>query len=112
MKKSSAGGATELQSSSPQPTVKTTEASTTPVRDKRCVRAFTNPFQKLVNGVVTVPSGKEVYRDAHLGLLQQKMLADKDSTQDEVLSKLWDALDDETQDHWEKEANQSIPTSE
>ncbi|KAK1215334.1 hypothetical protein PQX77_022059 [Marasmius sp. AFHP31] len=66
----------------------------------------------LVNGMLTVTTGREAYGDAHPGLVEQAVLADKDGDHDCVLSKLWEALDAEAQEHWEKVAAQSIPMSQ
>ncbi|KAK1216489.1 hypothetical protein PQX77_020884 [Marasmius sp. AFHP31] len=85
----------------------------TPVlKEQLCIRALTNLFNRLVNGVLTVTTGREAYGDTHPGLVEQAVLVDKDSDHDRVLSKLWEVLDAEAQEHWEKVAAQSIPTSQ
>ncbi|KAL0070338.1 hypothetical protein AAF712_002526 [Marasmius tenuissimus] len=82
------------------------------LRDQIQVKAFTNLFNKPVNGILTMKNGREPYRDANLDSLERTLMAEEDADADEVTSRMWDALDVKTQEHWEKVAAEGLPILE
>ncbi|KAL0562763.1 hypothetical protein V5O48_019316, partial [Marasmius crinis-equi] len=62
------------------------------------VKALTKLFNRLVNGTLTVKTGREVFGEAHPELLERTMSENNESDPEKVLSELWDATNSQTKE--------------
>ncbi|KAL0563109.1 hypothetical protein V5O48_018967, partial [Marasmius crinis-equi] len=76
------------------------------------VRPLTRLFNKLVNGVLTLKTGREAFGEAHADLVDRTMAETNDEDYERVLSGLWDSTSPETKEHWDRVAKQQTPVLE
>ncbi|KAL0569932.1 hypothetical protein V5O48_012035 [Marasmius crinis-equi] len=76
------------------------------------VKALTRLFNKLVNGLLTLPTGREAFGEAHAAMLSRTMSETNDYDPERVLDKLWDAVSPKNKEDWEEAAKKESPVLE
>ncbi|KAL0569409.1 hypothetical protein V5O48_012552 [Marasmius crinis-equi] len=68
------------------------------------LKALTRLFNKLVNGVLTLPTGREAFGEAHAAMISRTMSETNDYDPERILDKLWDAVSPKNKEEWEETA--------
>ncbi|KAL0060997.1 hypothetical protein AAF712_012197 [Marasmius tenuissimus] len=65
-------------------------------------------FNKLTGNALTVVTGRELFGEAHAQLIAQTVWESNKFNQERVIKKLWDCLEMELKDYWNKKALEDV----